>query len=1115
MDTISRLGVDQSALVPTDLRCDARTLSTRVALEHVTTYRFARAVGLSPHIVRLRPAAHSRTPIVSYALDVEPAEHFVTWIQDPAGNQMARIVMPDPVDHLQIRVTLLADLTPINPFDFFVEEGAQTWPFAYPPELWAELAPYSVKEEPGPRLAEWLEGVDRTPAQIIDFIVALNQRVRKAVGYTTRMEAGIQTPEETLERGIGSCRDSAWMLVRALRELGLAARFVSGYAIQLAQPDGKPPVDSADLHAWAETYVPGAGWIGLDATSGYLATEGHIPLACTADPVNAAPVSGATEPVETELTFSTLVTRVSQLPRVTDPYDPETWAAIDALGRSVDARLEAADTRLTMGGEPTYVAAHDQDGDEWNVAALGPTKYPLGAAYARRLAARMAPGAMLLHTQGKWYPGEPLPRWKVGVHWRADGEPLWRDGALLADPSIPGAAVEADAERLIRAITEELGIDGERLLPAYEDPIERAWREAQLPVGAPPSLKTAAGTAPDPDERTALVATLDADRGEPAGWVLPLHRAAGEEAWRTGAWHLRRGALFLIPGDSPIGLRLPLEALTWRAAGVEPELSNSVTHPALAPAGTRPAQATVQMDPEPQATEKGQDPPLYTALCVRIADGHPHVFLPPLPDFAHAAELVGLVENAASALGLPVVIEGYAPSGDARGRRFDVTPDPGVIEVNIHPSANWPELVDRAGVLDEEAAALDLSAEKFALDGTHTGTGGGAHLTLGAATPADSLFLRRPEVLQSMLTFWQHHPSLSYLFSGRFVGPTCQAPRVDEGRHDSLYQLEVAFGELARMTEEAGGRPAPWLIDRTLGNLLVDQTGNRHRAEFCIDKLYSAASEAGRLGVLELRGFEMPPHRQMALVQTLLVRALVARFAEADYEGPLVRWGTELHDRYLLPWWCESDIRDVLADLRRHGIAFPDTWMKPFALFRFPILGEVSTDELRLELRLAIEPWNVLGEAAGSGSARYVDSSIERIQIRVDGLTPGRHLVACNGREVPMAPTAVPGTAIGSVRYTAWQTWSSLHPTIPVHGPLHVDVFDTWTGAATVGGTYHVSHPGGRSYDTRPVNDAEAQARRASRFVAGASGLTSVQTEASSRAGEYPRTLDLRRVPRS
>ncbi|HEY5318769.1 MAG TPA: transglutaminase family protein, partial [Solirubrobacteraceae bacterium] len=1006
-------------------------MSIRLAIEHRTVYRYERPVRLGPHVVRLRPAPHCRTPILSYSLRVTPDEHFVNWQQDPFGNHLARLVFPKPTSELAVTVSLLADMTVINPFDFFVDEAAREWPFAYEESLAHDLAPCLARDAGGPLLDAWVAAVPRAPTPVISFLVELNRRVRDDVAYSVRMEPGVLTPDETLERALGSCRDSAWLLVHVLRRLGIAARFASGYLVQVAVDEQARPqadadkarTDSVDLHAWAEAYIPGAGWVGLDPTSGLLTGEGHIPLASTSVPAAAMPITGTTAPAQSTLDYSNVVRRIHEQARVTAPYTAEQWERIDALGHAVDAELEAGDARLTMGGEPTFVSATDVEAPEWNTAAVGGKKEALARTLAERLAADFAPGALLHHGQGKWYPGEPLPRWQIGVHWRADGRPLWREPELLADPTTPGSATDDDAALLAQAIADALGLPEELRYRAYEDPVGRLWTEARLPGGDPPQAPgpdpTGAGLAL-PDARAGIIADLDSGRGEPRGWALPVHRSPGDPGWSTGRWRLRRGHLFLIPGDSPVGLRLPLDALTWTPPPGDPALS------LFRPVVELPESSSV-------APAKVTEPPPVTALCVELRDGHVHVFLPPVADFGHAVELIEVVENAAATTGVQVVVEGYPPPADTRGRHFVVAPDPGVIEVNIHPSATWSELAGRTAKIVEEARALHLVTEKFRLDGTHTGTGGGSHLTLGGPTPADSPLLRRPDLLRSLLTYWQHHPSLSYLFSGRFVGPTSQSPRIDEGRHESLYELEIAFAELERLS--ADGPAPPWQVDRLFRNLLTDLTGNTHRAEFCIDKLFNPAAEQGRLGVIELRGFEMPPHPQMALVQALLVRALLARFWAEPYAAPLVRWGTELHDRFLLPWWVALDIRSVVTDLARHGFAFEEAWLEPFLEFRFPLLGVVDVEGISLELRTAIEPWNVLGEELAATTSRFVDSSMERLQVRLDGAAPSRYAVTCNGFPVPIQPTGTPGTYVGGVRYRAWQPPSTLHPTIGVHTP--------------------------------------------------------------------------------
>ncbi len=1106
-------------------------MTITVALEHRTTYRFDRPVALGPHIVRLRPAPHARTPVTAYSLRVSPDQHFLNWQQDPYGNYLARLVFPERATELDITVDLVADLTVVNPFDFFLEEYAERYPFTYDDALAADLSAYLG---PGPEadvaaVRDWLAGQPALPdggVRTVDFLVGLNQRLAADVAYTVRMEPGVQPPAQTLGLALGSCRDSAWLLVAILRELGLAARFVSGYLIQLVPDpgvDGPGPrgltQDFTDLHAWAEVFLPGAGWVGLDATSGLMAGEGHIPLSATPQPAQSAPITGLVDPCQTTMEFHNVVRRVHEDPRVTAPYTPEQVERIHVLGRAVDERLAAADVRLTMGGEPTFVAVDDMDAAEWNVDADGADKRARAAALARRLLAEEAgPGAVEHRGQGKWYPGEALPRWAIGLSWRLDEQPIWRDPGRLDDPwgppvLAPGsvAAVQA-AARLTAGIAARLGVPAEFAQPLYEDAMARLGDEARLPDGPPPEgdLDPASTWLGDPARRRAIVERLDAERGDPVGWVLPLHRTPDGTRWGTTRWTTRRGRIILLPGTSPAGLRLPLASISWTAERGRPE------RPALAPSPPLPA-APLPPDAAPAARASVSLAKVAptTALCVEEREGHLCVFLPPLEDLEAGLELLAIVEAGAAETGVPVVLEGYSLPADPRVRTMSVTPDPGVVEVNVAPAASWPAFADSTERLYRLADEVGLGTDKFAMDGTHTGTGGGSHLTLGGPTPADSPLLRRPDLLVSMLTFWQHHPALSYLFSGRFVGPTSQSPRVDEGRHETLYELEIAFAELAKIAD-----PRPWQSDRALRHLLTDITGNTHRSEFCIDKMYSPDSERGRLGLLELRGFEMAPHPSMALVQALLVRCLVARFWSAPYAGRLVRWGTRLHDEFLLPSFVRQDMADVVADLATHGLDFDPTWLEPFFEFRFPAVGRVEVAGVVVELRQAIEPWHVLGEeVSGTGTARYVDSSVERLEVAVRGAVVGRHLLTCNGVPVPLHAIREAGKLVAGARFRAWAPHSALHPSIGVQAPLVFDVIDRWNGRSLGGCTYHVVHQGGLSFEHLPVNAAEAESRRGARFrtdghtpgpvdVDLMTGMTGPARDADQ---DYRVTLDLRR----
>jgi|SRR5579863_176724 len=1064
-------------------------MAITVVLRHIMSYHYDRRVQLSPHVIRLRPAVHSRTPIKAYSLRVRPERHFINWQQDPFGNHLARVVFPEPADELCVEVEIVADMTVINPFDFFIEEYAEYCPFKYEPILQKELVPYLEVTEDGPLLREWLNNLDLHRSRTAEFLVYLNQAVQRDISYRVRLDPGIQSCEDTIEKRIGSCRDSAWVLVQALRHLGLAARFVSGYLVQLT-PDEKsihgpsgPAADFTDLHAWAEVYIPGAGWLGLDSTSGLFASEGHIPLACTPDPGSAAPLSGHTETCEVTFRHQNTVARLHEPARVTKPYRPDEWSAILALGRKVDEDLFTLDVRLTMGGEPTFVSLEDRDAPEWNNAALGPAKRLLAARLLRRLARRFASGPSLQCGQGKWYPGEALPRWALGCFWRTDGVPIWRQAEYLSLEEEDHGHGLPEAHRFGLALTRRLGADPKHILSGYEDALYHLWKESTLPVNLDP-LKA---DLQDPLERRSLAAKLSRGLDAPVGYIIPLRWDYESGGWRSSMWRFRREQVFLIPGDSPMGLRIPLDSLPWISEKEREEPRERSLFEVPPPLGegsgriVRRSPVPASEATKPQNEKPQEDPPAavpHTALCLEPRDGSLHVFLPPTELLEHYLDLVASIEETAQELAIPVVLEGYDPPRDVRLRRLMITPDPGVIEVNIHPAPSWDELVSNTTALYEEARLTGLGTEKLLLDGRHCGTGGGNHITFGGATPADSPVLRRPDLLASLVTYWQHHPGLSYLFSGLFIGPTSQAPRVDEARNETLYELEIAFQQLPR-----GTAPSPGLPDRLMRHLLADVTGNTHRSEFCIDKLYSPESTQGRLGLVEMRAFEMPPHSQMSAVQMLLVRALIARFWQIPYSNRLVRWGTALHDRFMLPDPVRADLREVVLELKECGYPFQMEWFAPFWEFRFPLYGSVRTRDIELELRMALEPWHVLGEeVTQTGTARFVDSSVERLQVKVSGLTDGRYVVACNGRPVPLHGTGTHGEYVAGVRYKAWAPPSALHPTIGAHSPLVFDLIDTWNGRSIGGCTYHVGHPGGRTYQIPPINAYEAEARRISRF---------------------------------
>jgi uncharacterized protein (DUF2126 family) len=1062
----------------------------RLLIQHRSRYVYPSPAALGPHLVRLRPAVHARARVETYGLTVTPAAD-VRWQQDPTGNFVARVVFPagKRLEALEFLVEVALDLKPVNPFDFLLEEAAETVPLQYAPPLLEELGPFLLRGTPALQEGSLFQGFDRQlprSGATLQLLTQLNQAVNARVKYVVRGEPGVWTPEETLQAGRGSCRDSALLLVALLRARGMAARFVSGYLVQLQDEGMLPDLprgvsrDVVDLHAWAEVFLPGAGWIGLDATSGLLCGEGHIPLAAAASPAMAAPVEGTSDTLASDVSFELRVERLGHEARPTSPFPDSVYRALLEGVDRADAQLEAAGLKLTTGGEPTFNSREAPEAPEWNGAALGPSKWTQGLRLCAELRTRSMQGAALLLGQGKHYPGESLPRWTLDLIARTDGQPLW---TAEVGPSHKKAS-PTDAKRFAEALAARLGLKA-GLLPAFEDSWHFLEAEAALPEGVDP-LKA---NLDDDEERRRLVRVLGQGLGKAAGHVLPLARIGG--AWVTDSWRFRRGHLFLLPGDSPVGLRLPLASLP---PGYVPEAEEETVAPA---------------DPRRAKKSASQLRTLRTALAVEVREGALYCFLPPLASGGDFIALLKEVDSVRAETGLHVQLEGYLPPKSPLLHRFGVTPDPGVLEANLPPSSTGRAHAALLETTFDAALHAGLHTERYLLNGRIAGSGGGHHLTLGGPTPLQSPLLARPELLASLIAFFQHHPSLSYLFTGLFVGPTSQAPRVDEARHDALHELEIALGAAFAAAEAP---LSPWRVDGLFRHLLVDVSGNTHRAELCIDKLFDWRTPHGRQGLLELRAFEMPPHPRLAVAQAVLVRALAAALAKSPYTGPLVRWGTQLHDRFLLPYWMWRDFEDVLQFLDARGIRLPSAAYRPFLELRCPVAGRLDASGVVLEVRDALEPWHVLGEeASATGTTRYVDSSVERVEVRVEGLVPERHQVLVNGVQLPLRATGSLGEGVAGVRFRAWAPPHSLHPHLGVHHPLRFDVLDTW-GQRSLGACgYHVWHAEGRAFDAPPLTASEAEARRTQRFTLESPLPWPVTAREAPRSYEAHWTLDLRR----
>ena len=1066
----------------------------KLALFHKTLYQYNQAVVLSPHLIRLHPAAHAPCEILNYALTINPSPHFLNWQQDPGGNHIAHIVFPKPVQRLEISVSLQLDFKPINPFNFFLDDYALYYPFQYSAALQSQLIPYLSPPIQTPLFSAWLSEINTSPQRTLDFIISLNQKVHDTIAYTLRHEPGIQTSDETLINKQGSCRDMAVLLMETLRHHHIAARFVSGYLIQLATE--KHPKNTLALHAWVEAYLPGAGWIGLDSTSGLLTSEDHIPLCCTPEPALAAAIEGTCTPCETEFTVEMTVTPLeTNTPATVENHNAD-WEKVSAVAANIDEQIEALDIRLTSGGEPTFTKI-GSTATEWHTGAMGIEKRETAEKLLYALKDVFAEGGLLHFGQGKHYPGEEYPRWALNCFWRKDNIPVWQNSALLAH-TVSYPLTMDHAKQFMAALIKELNLSV-REIEAFEDPIEIIRREQHINPYNELDYD-------DTEWTQKFIHAVNDKASTPTGLILPLHWDFAQKQWHSPIWKFHRHKLFLTYGDTAIGYRLPLDTLTKQ----KPNTVEWPQRSPLSPLEPLPSRLELKDNSKNTLSIESHLPAPWecTALGVSIKENRLAVFMPPLAYIEHYLALIAHIEEAAASVGLPVFIEGYEPPTDPRLEKFSITPDPGVIEINMHPTSNWHDLSNVMSSVYEHAASLELTPEKYMMNGRKIAAGGGNHIVLGGRTPKDSPFLRRPDLLRSIITYFQHHPSLSYLFSGLFIGPTCQAPRLDESRHDMLHELEIAFEAIPKEALESHY----WLVDRLLRNVMVDVTGNTHRAEICLDKLYSPDHMYGRLGLVELRSFEMPATAKLNLLQHLLLRAIILRCWQQPYAARLIRWGTALHDKFMLPYYIWHDFETVLYDLQQHQIALEPQWYRPFLESRFPLIGEITVEDLQLNLRFAAEPWLVLGDQAVAGAtSRPVDSATERLQIEVIGQLEDRYKVLCNGYPLPLHATTQAQHYIAGVRFKAWELINTLHPNLPTQKTLTFEIVDCLQQRVLGGCCYHVSDPSGKVYEQPPINERDAATRFQKIFSRDIVTHEHVGSPQRFVDEEYPYTLDLRR----
>lgn len=1095
-------------------------MNTRIAIHHHIEQRFERKVNLSTHWLRLRPAPHTTSRVEAYSLKVGVEPHFLNWVRDPYENHLARLDLPEPVTGLCIRLELLVELSGRNPFDFLVEPSAFSFPFAYSEHLTKELAPYLKKDIPGPRLRAWLDALDVPPGYVIERLGDINLRFYDRLPAFGPSRPGAVDTEKVLAQGGGSPWEIAWLATLTLRHLGLAARFTSGYHIAMAQSE--PTQDVARAHAWTEVYLPGAGWIGLDPAAGVFTSEAHIPLASAPEYLRTMPVTGYFEHCRASLEETLTVRRMTPAGE-SGPYSECQWADIVALGRRVNDELQSRTIDLHLGQSLSFVSAA-AEAPEWTTAALGADKSRAAEDLLYRLKARLAPGGIVHLGQGQWMGGEGLPRWRLGLFFRGDGFPVWREASLLGRRQAAFKPTSADACRFAALLAQNLGLASDFVMPAYEDGLHQFWLH-RADLNSTPATEDLS----DPGKRRALAARLTGDHDEPAGFVLPLRWDPVAEAWSSGVWSFRRGRLVLLPGESALGYRLPLDSLPvgdWATAEPEPERCQFDERPLLPrdfgelnarfTTVTPATESFATADPQYRDTR-----PPRTALAVQVRHGQVHVFLPPLTHLEHYLSLVAAVEATAKQVGVPVMPEGYEPPEDHRLLRLTLEPDSGCLKLLLPEIAGFAAQSALMEAAYAEAWAAGLRGERRMADGTSLAPGGRAEIRLGGTMPANSPFFRSPELLRSLIVYWQRHPSLSYLFAGRLIGPGGTAPRPDEGRDDALYELAIALERIP-----SGPCAVPWVPDRLLRHLLADPSGDMRRAEIRIDQLYPPDRSSLRLGRTIVRSFETPPVPRMAALQALLVQGLILVFAREPVRAEPVEWRSALHDRFMLPQVLWEDFLGVLRDLKNADLPFQAEWFLPLVELRFPVLGRVQAGDLELELRTALEPWPVLAEeSTPSGTVRFLDVANDKVQVLCRGATPGRHVLVCNGLRVPLRSAERTGELVAGVRFKACELPSTLHPTQPAVDSLVFDLVDAWSGRVLGGCTYIPSQPDpeatielgrnvGFSREAAPYPSGAAPVRGApgrleGTFLPSGSGLQHLEPPPAVMDEHHPYVLDL------